>query len=251
MVRSASNLARSALRLRGLSLARTSFAGHASGCSCRHCSSSVGGVGGSDGGLPEGASVVDGMLRSTQSAHRLLLSFYRGQDRVQRVRSGAHPLMVKDVAPNEDVQRERELMRFYESELPQRRVRPSALQPAIESVGFLAGAATAALAPDSVARRLSDAVCDSFIEHLEDQLRVLHEPGVRDDTAGIRAKVKEIRDADRALAKSAQPEEEEEAFMSTGDIMEDLRQQLLRPEQMVRTGIKLSFQALVGRTKTI
>ena len=104
------------------------------------------------------------VLRSTQTAHKLLQSFYEGQSRATKILRGSQASSSSSTSPSggtvneaegkdkgagagagagnnvDAVTREQKLMKWYEDEMPSLRVRPSLLQPVAQTVGFTAGA---------------------------------------------------------------------------------------------------------------
>ena len=109
------------------------------------------------------------VIRSTQTAHKLLQSFYEGQSRATKILRGSQTsssstMTSPSTSPSggtvneaegkdkgagagagagnnvDAVTREQKLMKWYEDEMPSLRVRPSLLQPVAQTVGFTAGA---------------------------------------------------------------------------------------------------------------
>ena len=71
------------------------------------------------------------------------------------------------------------MLRWYDSEMPRRRVRPTALQPVVEALGYAGGFLTrlpADLVPPlaGVSRRATALVEGAFAEHVDDQLREIY-----------------------------------------------------------------------------
>ncbi len=200
-----------------------------------------------------GAMDVSEVLRSTQSAHHLLQSFYLGQRRGQRGRAAGASEAV-DMAAVEDTR-----MRWYGEDMPRHRVRPSCLLPLVQAAGF-AGGLVATMLPESGKAMVTRAVEETFAEHINDQLRELHACASAAPPSApvnhLKSKLIDTRDAARETDESAAAEEGggstgPSASETTGDFFKDMQQQLLSAENLLETSIRMGYKGIVAQTKKL
>jgi ubiquinone biosynthesis monooxygenase Coq7 len=77
-------------------------------------------------------------------------------------------------------EQEKQHLANLEAVMPQRRVRPTVFLPLWDIAGFALGAGTALLGPKA-AMACTVAVEETIIEHYNNQLRELNEPGWKED----------------------------------------------------------------------
>ena len=118
--------------------------------------------------------LIERILRVDHAGEYGAVRIYEGQLRV--LGQGPSGEIVRDMA-----EKEREHLATFASLLPQRRVRPSLLQPLWHVAGFALGAATAALGPKA-AMACTVAVEEVIDEHYARQVALLG-----DDEAELRA----------------------------------------------------------------
>eukprot|EP00216_Chloropicon_sp_CCMP2111_P006603 CAMPEP_0198246208 /NCGR_PEP_ID=MMETSP1446-20131203/45389_1 /TAXON_ID=1461542 ORGANISM="Unidentified sp, Strain CCMP2111" /NCGR_SAMPLE_ID=MMETSP1446 /ASSEMBLY_ACC=CAM_ASM_001112 /LENGTH=222 /DNA_ID=CAMNT_0043930509 /DNA_START=1 /DNA_END=669 /DNA_ORIENTATION=+ len=192
------------------------------------------------------ARAVDEVLRSTQSAHRLLMAFYQGQEKY----AADEGRMGSRGGQPTDTEREAMLMNWYADEMPKRRTRPSLLQPLVQGLGFTAGAFAARVMPKEVNGQVSSALSEAFVEHLNDQIRDLNDLKDREAVADIKSKIVEIRDAERPDDEASS--DDAPHFAAGGDdVFEQVHYQLLNSVQLSKTGMQMAYKFLIDQTKVL
>jgi ubiquinone biosynthesis monooxygenase Coq7 len=131
-------------------------------------------------GDPTEAELIDRFLRVNHAGEYGAVRIYEGQLRVLG-RSAVGPVI------REMAEKEREHLRKFERLVPQRRARPTALQPFWHVAGFALGAATALLGPRA-AMACTVAVEEVIDDHYRRQVECLP-----DDESELRTLFEEFR----------------------------------------------------------
>jgi ubiquinone biosynthesis monooxygenase Coq7 len=140
------------------------------------------------------------MIRVDQAGEYGATRIYAGQLAVLRPSSPAAKLISRMA-----MQERRHLARF-DHLAAERRVRPTALQPAWNAAGFALGAATALISPEA-AMACTDAVETEIDRHYQRQLDDLgdEDPELSADIAEFRAEELEHRDTARSAGAARAP----------------------------------------------
>jgi 3-demethoxyubiquinol 3-hydroxylase len=143
---------------------------------------------------------TDSMIRVDQAGEYGATRIYAGQLAILRRNSTAAKLISRMAA-----QEQRHLDRF-DTLIAERRVRPTALQPAWDVAGYALGAATALISPEA-AMACTEAVETEIDLHYGKQLDQLgdSEPELAADIAEFRAEELEHRDVARDAGAAAAP----------------------------------------------
>lgn len=143
---------------------------------------------------------TESMIRVDQAGEYGATRIYAGQLAVLRPSSPAAKLISRMA-----MQERRHLARF-DHLAAERRVRPTALQPAWNAAGFALGAATALISPEA-AMACTDAVETEIDRHYQRQLDDLgdEDPELSADIAEFRAEELEHRDTARSAGAARAP----------------------------------------------
>jgi len=131
---------------------------------------------------------INETVRGSQASEAILLGFYKGQ---RQVRKGNHP----DIDYFET--KEEQLLLASDDMVLRYRVRPSLLRPLACGAGYAIGLGSA-LAGRTVSFAAAGAMRDVAEEHYNDAVRHIMEDPSCTDHEGLKKKLKEMRDADRA-----------------------------------------------------
>jgi len=246
------------------------------------------------------------LLRSTQSAHELLRCYYVGQTKGKEILVSHKGVKLPPLPPlpptkptkgdehvegegeGEEVElefttltssarvaREQGLMRWYEEDMPRLRVRPTVLRPLVQAVGFTGGLLATLLAPENVQRTARRTLEDAFTEHINDQLRELHEQSLKHSPPGegegegerereedskneimrLKSKLVEARDAERepwseeGVDSESDEEEQQQDQEPAGDLLEVFQKQFMTTENVFKTSIQMGYRTIVDHTK--
>lgn len=149
------------------------------------------------GDLPR-AALIDRMLRVDHAGEYGAVRIYEGQLAVLRNRP-------ESAAIESMAETEREHLETFSRLLPQRRVRPTLLQPVWHVAGFALGAATALLGPRA-AMACTVAVEEVIDQHYARQVKALgDEPELKDICERYREEELEHRDTALAHGADAAP----------------------------------------------
>ena len=202
------------------------------------------------------------VLRSTQGFHKLLRAWYQGQERASALTRGGYAaaeINGPGPSPRAEADRELEMLRWYDSEMPRRRVRPTALQPVVEALGYAGGFLTrlpADLVPPlaGASRRATALVEGAFAEHVDDQLREIYAfgfPREEGSRGGAAEEVKRVlvkaRDAERgcAAAEEVADADADADAEGEGGAWGAARKHVLNADSLFRASVK----AVVDQTK--
>ena len=259
-----------------------------------------------DAGDAGDAGDVGMVLRSTQSAHELLRCYYVGQTKGKEILVSHKGVKLPPLPPlpptkptkgdehvegegeEEEVElefttltssarvaREQGLMRWYEEDMPRLRVRPTVLRPLVQAVGFTGGLLATLLAPENVQRTARRTLEDAFTEHINDQLRELHEQSLKHSPPGegegegerereedskneimrLKSKLVEARDAERepwseeGVDSESDEEEQQQDQEPAGDLLEVFQKQFMTTENVFKTSIQMGYRTIVDHTK--